>query len=127
MKGEDRGIKLALRAAWAAPMDSQVFRDGAVVFSGNQIIAAGPFRAIQSAHPDADVLDLGNAVILPGLVNAHTHLELSGCQAGDSPNGSFAEWILSMRERNRLPDAAAATSQGIAQCLKFGVTTVGDI
>jgi cytosine/adenosine deaminase-related metal-dependent hydrolase len=77
---------------------------------------------------------LGNVVVLPGLINPHVHLELSHCVAGESVGGaSFTEWITSIRRRMnpqgvRIEEAAAnATRSGIEQCLKFGVTTVGDI
>src|SRR5205823_903849 len=85
------------------------------------------------AHPDAQVHDAGNAIILPGLVNPHTHLELTNCAPLDFAGCSFTDWILSLRPRlgrDRLPPHEvypASTRAGIAQCLRFGVTTVGDI
>ena len=83
--------------AWAAPMTSPaspLIRDGGVVFENDRVIAWDNAQILANAHPDASRIDLGAAIILPGLVNAHTHLELSSCAAGDSP-ASFVDWILS--------------------------------
>src|SRR5439155_25272393 len=90
-------------------------------------------KSLAAAHPDVQRVDLGAAIVLPGLINAHTHLELSSCAAGDSP-ASFVDWIVSMPRRiGRAPNQradelfAASTRMGIEQCLRFGVTCVGDI
>jgi hypothetical protein len=77
--------------------------------------------------------DAGNSVILPGLVNAHTHLELSDCQRGPPPKDGFASWLVRMLQRTRIDPVAMeqavknAIAIGIEQSLRFGVTTVGDI
>jgi cytosine/adenosine deaminase-related metal-dependent hydrolase len=126
-------VKTLLTAAWLAPMDGPILRDGGVLHEAGRIIAVGSAQSLVRQHPDAIVHELGDVVVLPGLVNAHTHLELSGCAPGDAPT-SFVDWILSMPRRiGRQPDQSAdntfedATRAGIAQCLGFGVTCVGDI
>src|SRR3954466_14899090 len=88
-----------IRARWVAPMDSPLIRNGAVAFADGRILEVGPAAHVLRAHPNAAVIDLDDALLLPGLVNAHTHLELSNCTAGDSPGGSFTEWILSLPRR----------------------------
>ena len=80
-------------------MDSPVIQNGAVAFSGGRIIAVGSFQQIKSAHPDAEFHDLGDAIVLPGLVNPHTHLELSDCNSESSAGLSFTDWILNMRRQ----------------------------
>jgi cytosine/adenosine deaminase-related metal-dependent hydrolase len=126
-------MRTLLTAAWVAPMTAPLIRDGGVVFDADRIIQWGDGKSLAAAHPDATRIDLGAAVVLPGLVNAHTHLELSSCAAGNSPT-SFVDWILSMprrigREPNQRADElfAASTRLGIEQCLRSGVTCVGDI
>src|SRR3954471_18009879 len=125
--------KTLLTAAWAAPISCPTIREGGVLFEGERLLAWDNAQILRDRNPDATVIDLGNAVVLPGLINAHTHLELSSCSPGDPP-ASFVDWILSMprrigREPNQRADDlfAASTRAGIEQCLRFGVTCVGDI
>jgi cytosine/adenosine deaminase-related metal-dependent hydrolase len=123
---------LLLRAAWVAPMDGPPIRDAAVVISGGVVVDVGPAQAVRARRLGATIEDLGDALLAPGLVNAHTHLELSTLAAGPSP-ASFADWLISLMarlsaDRDRAEAAAQrGTLAGVAQCLRFGVTTVGDI
>jgi predicted amidohydrolase YtcJ len=103
--------KQGLRAAFIAPMDAPMLRDAAVVFDAGTIIARGETSAIRSVHPDAELRDLGDVVLLPGLVNAHTHLELSAAECGSSPGGSFTDWIIAVREQARISAANRAMSR----------------
>ena len=126
--------KRLLTAAWVAPMSDVPVRDGGLVVEHGRIIAVGDASTLALSHPDAERIDFGAAVIMPGLVNPHTHLELSGCEAGNSPGGSFGQWILSLPRRIGLHTGKTheellipATKRGIEQCLRFGVTTIGDI
>jgi cytosine/adenosine deaminase-related metal-dependent hydrolase len=125
--------KILLTAAWIAPMDRPIIRDGGVVFAGERIIAIGDAKPLAVSHPDASRADLGDAVVLPGLVNAHTHLELSACEQG-TPAASFVDWILTLQSRAGRTGTtspadvyAPAVANGVAQCLRFGVTCAGDI
>ena len=126
--------KKLLTAAWVAPMSDAAIRDGGVVVENGRVLAVGDATTLAALHPDAERIDFGAAVILPGLVNPHTHLELSGCEAGDSPGGTFGQWILSLPRRIGVHSGKTneqllipATARGIEQCLHFGVTTIGDI
>ncbi len=126
-------MKQLLQADWIAPMSRPPFRDGAVVFENGIILAVGPSKELRNTHPDAEVENLGNAIILPGLVNAHVHLELSNAHPIPLPEGGFVGWLRAIRAQTQVPPAELeqatilATNAGIAQCLKFGVTAVGDI
>jgi aminodeoxyfutalosine deaminase len=126
------GSKAMLRAKWIAPMDRPILRDAAVVFADGRVIDLGDERSMAAAHPEAHATDLDDAILLPGLINAHTHLELSTCTVAAAP-ASFVEWILGIREQlkqtglDEVPRAQIATRAGIEQCLRFGVTCVGDI
>jgi aminodeoxyfutalosine deaminase len=122
-----------LCAAWVAPMVGPVIADGAILVGDGRILDVGTRGELRSRHTDAEVRDLGDAVVLPGLVNAHTHLELSDCQCGPPPGGGFASWLVGMLRRTRIsPEemeraVTRAIGIGIEQSLRFGVTTVGDI
>lgn len=124
-------MKTLLSAAYIATMTGPIIRDGAVAFDEHRIIAVGQTKTIRGEHPDANPIDLGQSVILPGLINAHTHLELSALGQLPKP-ASFVDWILNLREKiGAITDfpgfIADSVKAGIQQCLRFGVTAVGDI
>jgi cytosine/adenosine deaminase-related metal-dependent hydrolase len=126
------GVKI-IQAKWVAPMDRPILRDAAVAIVAGKIVTVDSAGSVRQAHPHAEVIDLPRSVLLPGLINAHVHLELSNCECGASPGGTFGDWILSLRDRMRIDPAnqeqsiADAVKNGIDQCLRFGVTCVGDI
>ncbi len=118
-----------LRARFIAPLDQPILENGAIAIRDGRIVDVDRAPKILSQNSDASITDFGDSIILPGLVNAHVHLELSTLRARAQPRGSFAEWLLA---RVKAPmsapiDCSAATKLGIEQSLAFGVTTVGDI
>src|SRR5262245_51288549 len=90
---------ILIRAASVAPMDRPMIRDGGVFCASGRIIAVGPAADIRRSLPPHTEIDLGNALLLPGLINAHTHLELSGCDWADSNGNSFIDWIMTLPQR----------------------------
>jgi cytosine/adenosine deaminase-related metal-dependent hydrolase len=120
-------------ASWIAPMDRPSIRDGAILIDNENIVAVGPKKDLRAKSPNAHVADVGSSILIPGLINAHTHLELSDCTQGPAPTGGFAQWLVGMLQRTRItPEEmqAAVTKAiniGINQSQKFGVTTLGDI
>lgn len=126
----DKPEVVILRAAWVAPIASPTIANGAIAIADGRIADVGLPDELQARHPHAAVQDLGAVCLLPGLVNPHVHLELSDLTPGDPPK-SFVDWLLAVMAKGPPPDGdarvVAATRAGIAQCLRFGVTTVGDI
>jgi cytosine/adenosine deaminase-related metal-dependent hydrolase len=124
--------KTLLRAAWVAPMDGPPIRDGAIVFDRGVILQVGSADSLTKLHPDAHLVERPDETILPGLVNAHTHLELSEYACGQAP-GDFVEWLMRLVPRGPLnleaihKSVAQSVPIGVGQCLRFGVTCVGDI
>ena len=128
-------MKLLL-ARWIATITGPLIRNGAVAFDENRIHMAGSAAELIGQYPHAERHDAGASIVFPGLVNAHTHLELTACprpQNGEAA-ASFASWlrhVLLQRARlqpHELSDEVERSIRaGIAQCLRFGVTTVGDI
>ncbi len=114
-------------------MGAPPVRDGAVVFQGRRILAVGPARELVPRYPDADVRDFGDAALLPGLVNAHVHLELSDLTTDMFDGKDFIAWLGAVVRRTSegsespAAQAARAVELGIAESLRYGVTTVGDI
>ena len=120
-----------LRARHVAPMSSPLIADGAVRIEAGRIVAVGRFADVGRAGGRVD--DLGDVVLMPGLINAHVHLELSHAVAGESP-ASFGEWLLRIVTRRVSLSAEAfaeavtsATRAGAAESVRAGVTCVGDI
>ncbi|HEV3416835.1 MAG TPA: amidohydrolase family protein [Pirellulales bacterium] len=114
-----------LRARYVFTAAGPPLRDAVITLAGSRIASVGKRRADKSAN------DLGNAAILPGLVNAHTHLEFSDLK---SPLGShgmrFADWIhavVAYRRRRTDAKRQAASLKGIAESIRFGTTTLGEI
>jgi cytosine/adenosine deaminase-related metal-dependent hydrolase len=83
------------RAKWVVPVAYPPIEDGAVLVRGGMILAAGPYSQVKTSSPsNTRQVDHGSAAIVPGLVNAHTHLELSALGERMSlPKESFAQWL----------------------------------
>ena len=119
---------MMLKSRFVVPVDSPVIENGAVVVRNGRIIAVGPARQLA----DESVIDYGDAVICPGFVNAHTHLELSDLAGRVAPSVDFTGWLrrvfeLTQAEAPTREQVQAAMTAGIRQSLSAGVTAVGDI
>ena len=79
------------RARWVLPIDQPPLRDGWVDVADGRIAGLGAGTAPGAAA--ADTRDLGEVALVPGLVNAHTHLELSWMAGLVPPAASMHEWI----------------------------------
>ena len=123
---------LRLRASWALPVDGPPIQDAAILIDAEgRIDAVGPNHAIPTP-PDALSHDLGRAVLLPGMVNTHTHLELTGFEEyapGGRNDPAFRDWIQTIRrikEARSAEDFLAAARRGVRDCWAGGVTTIAD-
>ncbi|HEY5872903.1 MAG TPA: amidohydrolase family protein, partial [Gaiellaceae bacterium] len=111
-----------LSADWVVPVDGPPIQDGAVAHEDGLIAAVGTQDELGRGE------HFGDAVILPGLVDAHTHLEYAS-YAGFGDGLSFGPWIALHVERKgqlELEDMEAIARLGALECLRSGVTTVGD-
>jgi 5-methylthioadenosine/S-adenosylhomocysteine deaminase len=117
-----------ISAEWLLPMDGRPISWGAVLIgAAGRVTAVGPDTEVPRS-PDIPEERFAGAALLPGLVNAHTHLELTGLdgQAGDA---DFPDWIARIiaLKRGRTPaDFLQAARDGLAACHAAGVTTVAD-
>src|SRR5262245_20440347 len=114
----------SLRARWVFPVSGPPIPDGVVTVDGERIVAVGP------AGDHTPDLDLGDVAVLPGLVNAHTHLDLSGMRGLAPPSPDFTGWLRQViaHRRARSPEQVQADIQaGLTECLRFGTTLLGDI
>jgi 5-methylthioadenosine/S-adenosylhomocysteine deaminase len=110
------------------PIEGPPIRDGAVLIgSDGRILAVAAEAAVPAP---AGVLQerISDAAILPGLVNTHTHLELTGL-AGQAPDNSFPAWIrqvMALKAGRGPGEFLAAARRGIQDCWAAGVTTIAD-
>ena len=117
--------KITLRARWVLPMDGPPLDGGYVTMAEGRIASVG-----RQQVPASSAEDLGDVVLMPGLVNAHTHLEFSQLEQPLGTAGiRLPEWIrLVIADRNRSGrDTAASISGGMRESLEQGVTTVAEI
>ncbi len=113
------------------PVTSPPVVDGAVAIDDGKIVGLGRREDVLADISESDVvLDLGDAVVLPGLVNAHTHLELSWMGKEPVPGGDFLTWVEAFIERRDSEDEAEArkaAEQAVEQILTRGTVAVGDV
>jgi len=115
-------------AEWVLPVAAPPLRGGSVLVHGDIIAEVGPALELAAANPQAEVVDFGPSVLMPGFVNAHCHLEYATFR-GIFDDEEFGDWIVS------LVDAKAALSPsdyvhsallGASECVSSGITTIAD-
>jgi cytosine/adenosine deaminase-related metal-dependent hydrolase len=112
-------------ARWVIPVDRPPLARGVVEIEGDRIVAVEPPDELAPQEP---AIDLGEVAVLPGLVNAHTHLEFSDLAEPVVAGPSFADWIGRVVEQRRgQSDPVQAVQRGWNESLQSGVTTLGEI
>lgn len=118
---------MLLLARWIIPVSHPPIENGAVLVEKERIQFVGPREAApQKAGP---VVDLGDSLLLPGLVNAHGHLELSALKGKVPPADSFTQWVKEVTHQKALltrEDVRKGMNNGIASLLQGGTTTLAD-
>ena len=117
-------------ARWVIPIASPVIDFGAVAVDGERIVAVGKTRDVTSQFPHASVTDFGTSAILPGLVNAHSHLELTVMRGFlENEEHDFKAWLgkLTFARLAMTPDDLFVSAAGGAmEAARTGITCVGD-
>jgi cytosine/adenosine deaminase-related metal-dependent hydrolase len=117
-----------LASSWVVPVEGPPIRDGLVVVEGERVAWVGPARA--PGAPVGPVRDLGPGILLPGLVNAHCHLELSHLQGVARFGEGFVPWVedvVAARPRFAEEEVSARTAAAVAALEAGGTVAVGDI
>jgi len=117
------------RARMVVTMDGPPIENGAVAVKGGQIQAVGTFEEVSGIFR-GDITDLGEQVVLPGLINAHCHLDYSTMRHAITPQKSFTAWIKSINNLKRSmddDDYLQAIGRGFKVLRKWGTTTVLNI
>lgn len=123
---------LVIRARWVLPIADRPLLNGWCAIDRGRIAAVGRAGASLPFRDDAPLIDLGNVAVMPGLVNAHTHLELSWMRGRVPRRGRFTEWVrtmLQVRRREAPPsgEIGASVDAAIAEMRASGTALVGDV
>jgi cytosine/adenosine deaminase-related metal-dependent hydrolase len=121
---KESGEQKTLSARWVVPIDGPPLEWGQVHIEGEKITGVSKAGTIEVDE------NLGEVILLPGLVNAHTHLDLTGFPQERKDGSNFLEWIDSViahRMSTTPSQMQEHIQKGIDQSLKAGVCLIGDI
>src|SRR6202012_5711431 len=120
---------MIIRARQVVTMDGPPIENGAVAIEGNRIVAVGTVPYLQWVS-DGPVLDLGEQVLLPGLINAHCHLDSTMMRGAISAPKQFTAWAQRINALKRSLDTGdylAWIRRGFADRTKWAPSTVCNI
>lgn len=118
-------------AKFVLPVTSPQIEDGAIAVEGARIVGVGNRVALTVRFPDAQVDDFGAACIMPGLINCHTHLELTALRGFlEETEDNFFAWLRKLTvarvEKMTADDLYVSAAWGAVEAARAGVTCVGD-
>jgi 5-methylthioadenosine/S-adenosylhomocysteine deaminase len=118
-------------ARWVLPISSPAIADGAIAVEGDAIVSVGKRAALNKQYPRATVLDFPESAIVPGLVNAHSHLELTAMRGLlEKEESDFFAWLkkltLARLERMTTDDMYVSAAWGACEAVRAGVTCFAD-
>ncbi len=121
-----------LCADYVLPVSADLIEDGAVVIDETKIIAVGSHTKIVAEYPEIVVEKFHEAVIMPGLVNCHSHLEITAMRGFlDDVEADFYSWLMKLTsvrgEKLTEEDIKTAALFGALEGVRSGVTCFGDI
>jgi cytosine/adenosine deaminase-related metal-dependent hydrolase len=120
---------MIVRSQWFIDWSGRIIEDAEIAVEGKHISAIWK-KNTRPAATDSNIIDLGRAVLLPGLVNAHSHLELSLAQSQVKPPEHFTDWIRQIVQTTRGWNSDTFNSSlavGIKHSVESGTTSFGDI
>ena len=120
---------MIIRARSVVTMDGPPIDNGAVVVSADRIVDVGEFDQIKKENA-GEIVDLGEQALLPGLINAHCHLDYTCLRDKIPPQKSFTDWIRAINaEKLKLSpkDYLASINDGFAEARRFGTTTIANL
>jgi len=120
---------MILRARVILPVAQPPIKNGAVVISQNRIRAVGSWPDLRTGDA-GETVDLGEVILMPGLVNAHCHLDYTDMAGLLAPPKTFTDWIhlmISAKGQWGYAEYAKSWLNGVRMLLRTGTTTVADI
>lgn len=127
------------RCRYIVPIRTDPIEDGALVIDQERIVAVGPAAELAARYPQADMVNLGDSILLPAFVNAHTHLELSDfpqwaaeVHSPEPEQAGFTSWLLRLirvkiARRVNGEDSKASWLNGLRQSIRSGTGVIADI
>ncbi len=112
------------RADWVFSGIGEPIKDGVLEVAQGKVVSVSPWNG-QKIN-----VELGQSLIIPGLVNAHTHLDLGALRGKLPPPAQFTDWLVSVigyRRKANVQEWTAAIDEGILESLRHGTTWLGDI
>ena len=118
-------------ARWVLPISSPAIGDGAIAVAVDRIVSVGPRATLREQFPEATIRDLGESAIIPGLVNAHSHLELTVMRGFlEAEASDFFAWLKKLTrarlDRMTADDLNVSAAWGACEAARAGVTCVAD-
>lgn len=117
-----------LAADWVLPITSAPLHSGAVLVEGEEIAAVGGQQELRASHPDASLRLFSRGILLPGLINLHTHLDYTLLR-GYRDDETLIPWIRGLIEFNRqasVADWLESARLGVAEAVQSGITCIVD-
>ncbi|MGH9928889.1 MAG: amidohydrolase family protein [Pyrinomonadaceae bacterium] len=118
-------------ARWVLPISSPAIGAGAIAVAGQQIVSVGSRAALVPQFPEATIRDFGESAIIPGLVNAHSHLEITAMRGFlENEESDFFAWLTKLTrarlERMTTDDLNVSAAWGACEAARAGVTCFAD-
>ena len=120
---------MIIRARIVVTMDGAPIENGAVAVSANRIVDVGRFDDIKARNA-GNTVDLGEQMLLPGLINAHCHFDYTCLRGKIPPQKSFTDWIRAINaEKSELSpkDYIASINDGFEEAKRFGTTAIANL
>jgi aminodeoxyfutalosine deaminase len=120
---------MIIRARAVVTMHGAPIENGAVAVSGNRIVDVGRFDDIKTRNA-GNAVDLGEQALLPGLINAHCHLDYTCLRGKIAPQKSFTDWIraINAEKSELLPkDYVASINDGFEEAKRFGTIAIANL
>ncbi len=117
---------MIIRARTVVSMESEPIDDGAVAVSGRTIADVGRFDEVRQRQ-SGEVVDLGEQILMPGLINGHCHLDYTMLRGTIPPQRSFSDWIQAINAKKATlteQDYIDSIHAGFDEARSFGTTTI---
>jgi cytosine/adenosine deaminase-related metal-dependent hydrolase len=121
---------MIIRAGALLTLDGPPVAGGELRVSGNRIANVGAKGSLPQTDGAEEVIDLGDHIVLPGLINAHCHLDYTMMRSAIAPPASFSAWVQRINAIKRSLDSddyLAAIARGFSELKRWGTTTVCNI